>query len=364
MSPWVQKYNKHTESLLNIIRLVRPFTDYYRLLHKCWNIKPHINYTQPTFSFVRLLARSFMCVCVFLLLFCVCPFFLFGCFCFCYYCCCCAVVVLFQPDYQFICFSLVRSFSFTCRMLIRSYIVNGVFEKLNFYSASVLCYTHTLAQAIQLPLSLPTHCLLTSLYTYTVKCMRTHAHSLTCSTQRLQYVYLSTNTCPYWHSHARDATVFGLCRMYVCSACIAALLAFFNQCWMCATALPRRGRTISHVHIHCNRDDVSLWFHFVCSCTISHSISFVRVLCFLFCLVSCSWFCYFTRFLSLIFSFFISNNSISIVVIIIIAVAGVLNQRVEVYIAIMSFACIPFSFIYFSRLHCLHAHHISCICSL
>lgn len=60
--------NKHTEPLLNIIRLARPFTDYYRLLHKCWNIKPHINYTQPTFLFALFLSS----------LICFCPFFLFG----------------------------------------------------------------------------------------------------------------------------------------------------------------------------------------------------------------------------------------------------------------------------------------------
>lgn len=30
-----KRNNKHTEPLLNIIRLARPFTDYYRLLQKC-----------------------------------------------------------------------------------------------------------------------------------------------------------------------------------------------------------------------------------------------------------------------------------------------------------------------------------------
>lgn len=50
----------HAERSYEIfIRLVRPFTDYYRLFHQCYNIKPHINYmdifythnTQPTFFF-------------------------------------------------------------------------------------------------------------------------------------------------------------------------------------------------------------------------------------------------------------------------------------------------------------------------
>lgn len=36
----------------DIIRLVRPFTGYYRLFHKCCNNKPHMNYTQPTYSFL------------------------------------------------------------------------------------------------------------------------------------------------------------------------------------------------------------------------------------------------------------------------------------------------------------------------
>lgn len=48
----VQRKNEHTErerSYEIFIRLVRPFFYYYRLFHRCYNIKPHINYTQPTF---------------------------------------------------------------------------------------------------------------------------------------------------------------------------------------------------------------------------------------------------------------------------------------------------------------------------
>lgn len=144
----------------------------------------------------------------------------------------------------------------------------------------------------------------------------------------------------------RDATVLRLCRLHVrLLACCLLIQPMSN---VRRAALSRRGRTM---YIYCNRK-TSRFSSFARSQFLTRSHSYM------FCMCMCAR----TRlcvpfFLSLTFLFFISNIIISIVIIVIIT--GVLNQRVEVYIAIVSFACIPFSFIYFSRLHCLHVHHTS-----
>lgn len=144
----LSKRINNTEFLLNIIRLARPFTDYYRLLHKCWNIKPHINYTQPTFHSFSLPAIHPL---------------LLGWF--------------------------VRNrLSFSAGVCVCWFVVYWMLSKLILHSASLL---YRSACMLQLPLSLPTHCLLFIIYTL-----------WNYDNLRTQYVYLTTNTCPYSRPHA------------------------------------------------------------------------------------------------------------------------------------------------------------------
>lgn len=129
-----------------------------------------------------------------------------------------AVVVLFHLFHQFVCFSLVRSFSFACCVMIRSYIEWCFWKNLILLSlCSPLHYTHTQrhththAHTSRYRVALA---VAYSLFAYFIMYIYMHSGNVLAHMhshpQRLQYVYLSTNTCPYWHSHKRCNSVTSL----------------------------------------------------------------------------------------------------------------------------------------------------------
>lgn len=193
---------------MNIIRLARPFTDYYRLLHKCWNIKPHINYTQPTFHSFSLpaihhhLRRR--------------------------------LVRCYRAPY--LCLSLSSSASRSVARTLRAAGLSACLCMWFVYARSLFytlphCYVHCH--------SCPCRCLLIVCYS-----LYTHWNY---DNLRIQYVYLSTNTCPYSRPHLRYGPAWHLFRCFDCALSFVRIFAFWmwnaSESNMCAALTKRSNYT-------------------------------------------------------------------------------------------------------------------------